>query len=50
MSILAIIVIIIGIYLAMKVVGVLFKIGFILLVIAALYWLAMHFGGAPAVF
>lgn len=45
MSVLAIIVIIIGIYLALKVVGVLFKFGFILLVLVALYWLVAPFMG-----
>lgn len=48
MSWLAIIVVIVGIYLALKVVGVLFKIGLILLVIAAIYWLvAPYLGAAP---
>jgi hypothetical protein len=45
MSWLAIIVIIVGIYLMLKVVGFVIKIGLVLLVIAALYWLfAPHLG------
>ena len=47
MDIVAIIVVIIGIYLAVKVVGFLFKIGFILLVIAAIYWLSAPYLGLP---
>lgn len=47
MDIVAIIVVIIGIYLAVKVVGFLFKVGFILLVIAAIYWLVASNFGLP---
>jgi len=50
MSWLAIIVVIVGIYLAIKVVGVLFKFGLILLVLAAVYWLAAPYLGLPAPF
>ena len=50
MSWLAIIVVIIGIYLALKVVGVLFKFGLILLVLAALYWLVAPYLGMPKPF
>lgn len=39
MSIVAILVIIIGVYLALKVVGFLFKFGLILVVLLAAYWL-----------
>lgn len=45
MSWLAIIVVIVGIYLAIKVVGFALKLGLILLVVAVLYWLlAPHLG------
>lgn len=50
MSWLAIVVVIVGLYLAVKVVGFLFKIGLILVVIAALYWLATQYLGAPSPF
>lgn len=47
MDIVAVIVVIIGIYLAIKVVGFLFKIGLILVVIAAIYWLLAPQVGLP---
>lgn len=47
MDIVAVIVVIIGIYLAIKVVGFLFKIGLILVVIAAIYWLVAPHVGMP---
>ena len=47
MDIVAVIVVIIGIYLAIKVVGFLFKIGLILVVIAAIYWLLAPHVGLP---
>ena len=46
-DIVAVIVVIIGIYLAIKVVGFLFKIGIILVVIAAIYWLVASNFGLP---
>ena len=50
MSVLAIVVVIVGIFLALKVVGVLFKFALIALVIAALYWLAAPYLGMPLPF
>jgi hypothetical protein len=50
MSWLAIIVAIIGIYLALKVVGFLFKVAGVVIVIAALYWLASPYLGTPPPF
>ena len=47
MDIVAVIVVIIGIFLAIKVVGFLFKIGLILVVIAAIYWLLAPHMGLP---
>jgi hypothetical protein len=45
-----IILIIIGIYLAIKVVGFFFKLAFIVVVIGALYWLASPYLGLPLPF
>ena len=50
MSVLAIVVVIVGIFLALKVVGVLFKFALIALVIVALYWLAAPYLGMPLPF
>ncbi|MFA6984638.1 MAG: hypothetical protein WC213_00330 [Arenimonas sp.] len=50
MSWLAIVIVIIGIYLALKVVGFLFKFAMILLVLFALYWLAAPYLGMPPPF
>jgi hypothetical protein len=50
MSWLAIVIMIIGIYLAIKVVGFVFKLALIVLVIAALYWLVSPYLGAPPPF
>ena len=50
MNALAIVVAIIGIYLALKVAGFVFKFGLILLVLVVLYWLAAPYLGAPAPF
>ncbi|MBC7656444.1 MAG: hypothetical protein H7147_04630, partial [Frankiaceae bacterium] len=47
MSVLAIIVIIVGIWLALKVVGALFKLGLVLVVVLAVYWLIAPFLGMP---
>ena len=50
MSVLAIIVIIVGIWLALKVVGALFKLGLVLVVVLAVYWLIAPFLGMPRPF
>lgn len=47
---LAIIITIIGIYLAIKVVGFFFKLAIIVIVIGALYWLASPYLGLPLPF
>ena len=50
MSWLAIVIMIIGIYLAIKVAGFVFKLALIVLVIAALYWLVSPYLGTPPPF
>jgi hypothetical protein len=49
-TILAVILLIIAAWLAVKVVGFLFKIGFVLIAFVALYWLATPYLGLPKLF
>ena len=49
-SIVALIVLVVAIWLAIKVVGFLFKIGLILLALAAAYWVVAHVAGMPLPF
>ena len=50
MEVVAIIVIIIGIWLMLKVVGVLFKLALVAVVLAAAYWLVAPMVGLPPLF
>ena len=50
MEVVAIIVIIIGIWLMLKVVGVLFKLALVAVVLAAAYWLLAPMVGLPPLF
>ena len=49
-TIIAIILLLLAAWLAVKVVGFLFKIGFVLLAFVALYWLAAPYLGLPKLF